>query len=167
MNLASDRWVGGRRSSSEVSEMPATGTLQALLLLAVSSHCTFGYPERPWVNQPLPPTYDKFECREWKWAEQCRQPVRFSIQKSEWPSFLTYKAWDSCQGCLSAGGFAHGGPGGYPADNSGIPRRHLPYTPKPPYTSLMQFRLHLLNSRYSGVFPSHRGLDAHIVVAAG
>ena len=28
------------------------------------------------------------------------------------------QAWDSCQGCMSAGGFAHGALLDYPADNS-------------------------------------------------
>lgn len=81
------------------------------------SSSTSVYPEEPFVDKPPLPSYDKFDARKWKWADACRKKVGFSIQDSEWPSFLTYKAWDSCQGCLSAGGFAHSN-GAYPADNS-------------------------------------------------
>jgi len=75
------------------------------------------FPETPFVNTSLPSKYDKFACREWHWADAAREKVHFSIQNSEWPTFLTYKAWDSCEGCLSAGGFAHSNDDS-PADNS-------------------------------------------------
>lgn len=39
--------------------------------------------------------------RRWKWEPKCKSKVNFMIN-SEWPTFLTYKAWDSCQGCKSA-----------------------------------------------------------------
>jgi hypothetical protein len=39
--------------------------------------------------------------RNWKWIDKCTGNVNFMI-KSEWPTFLTWEAWDSCQGCKSA-----------------------------------------------------------------
>jgi len=41
--------------------------------------------------------------RNWTWVPECKTKPNFMI-KSEWPSYLTYEAWDSCQGCKSAGG---------------------------------------------------------------
>jgi hypothetical protein len=38
------------------------------------------------------------------WVDECKKPTNFIIQNSEWPTFLTWKAWDSCQGCPSLGG---------------------------------------------------------------
>lgn len=40
--------------------------------------------------------------RNWKWVPECKTNVNFIIE-SEWPTYLTYEAWDSCQGCKSAG----------------------------------------------------------------
>ena len=77
------------------------------------------FPEDPFVGVPLPAHYNHSACRQWKWHSEARNKVRFSIAESEWPSFLTWQAWDSCQGCKSAGGCAHRfGGGDYPADNS-------------------------------------------------
>jgi len=93
-------------------------TLCILAIVAALSAASTAptYPENPFVNTSLPDKYDKFLCRDWKWAEKCRGEVRFSIE-SDWPSFLTFQAWDSCQGCKSAGSFAHDN-SEYPADNS-------------------------------------------------
>lgn len=36
------------------------------------------------------------------WNKNCRDKVNFLIENSEWPSFLSYSAWnDGCQGCKS------------------------------------------------------------------
>jgi hypothetical protein len=42
------------------------------------------------------------DYRDWRWQPNLDTPVRYAIEQSEWPTFLTYKAWDSCQGCKSA-----------------------------------------------------------------
>ena len=77
------------------------------------------FPEQPFVNVPLPSRYNQSACRSWKWNDNARGTTRFSIEQSEWPTFLSWSAWDSCQGCKSAGGFAHAFNGDvYPADNS-------------------------------------------------
>lgn len=41
------------------------------------------------------------DYRSWRWPSKLTA-VKYAIEQSEWPSFLTYKAWDSCQGCKSA-----------------------------------------------------------------
>lgn len=43
-----------------------------------------------------------FNMRNWKWVDKCKDKTNFIIE-SEWPTFLTYEAWNSCQGCKSAG----------------------------------------------------------------
>ena len=53
------------------------------------------YPSKP-INVDTP-------AKDWVWVPECKKSPKFIIN-SEWPTFLDRKAWNSCQGCKSAGG---------------------------------------------------------------
>ena len=60
-------------------------------------------PSTSTIIYPSKDIYYTNPQKEWYWVDDCRTTTKFIID-SEWPTFLKFSAWDSCQGCKSGSG---------------------------------------------------------------